>query len=226
MDTKTRIIATATRHFGERGYEAASLRDIAEESKVNSAATFYHFRSKQALYHAVISRFFGELSKARLAGLTTAAAARLTREGRIKALIRAYVEPHVQLARMPDGIYFQQVMSRLPYDPSSVTRPIYAKEVEPVRAEFMEAFYAALPNVNRNLIMRAFGFMVAIMIVAPLDPTYETLSGQSATPKEPNVLVDMIVEFAFGGFELLVSAPSGGADTSGACTAKKTRRKR
>lgn len=205
-DTKSRIIAVATRHFAEKGYEAASLRDITRDAEVNTAATFYHFGAKEAVYHAVISRFFGELSQARLTALAEATAGRKSQDARVKAVIRAYIGPHVRLVNDPDGVHFLRIMSRLPYDPEPITRPIYAREVEPIRARFMDALYAALPEIDRDLIMRAFSLGVAAMIIGPQDPTYETLSGRPSAPDGPEPLIDIIVDFAFGGFKALLAA--------------------
>lgn len=43
----------ANRLFAQKGYEGASIRDIAGAADVNVAAVNYHFNSKQCLYHEV-----------------------------------------------------------------------------------------------------------------------------------------------------------------------------
>ncbi|MGC5012371.1 TetR/AcrR family transcriptional regulator [Streptosporangium sp. DT93] len=45
-DTRTRIQETALRFFIEQGYEATSLREIAEALGVTKAALYYHFKTK------------------------------------------------------------------------------------------------------------------------------------------------------------------------------------
>ncbi|MBG0818842.1 TetR/AcrR family transcriptional regulator [Planomonospora sp. ID82291] len=45
-DTRTRIQETALRLFVEQGYEATSLREIAEILGVTKAALYYHFKTK------------------------------------------------------------------------------------------------------------------------------------------------------------------------------------
>ena len=51
-DTKTRslILASAIKLFGERGKAAVSTADIARDARVNKALIFYHFTSKNELY--------------------------------------------------------------------------------------------------------------------------------------------------------------------------------
>jgi AcrR family transcriptional regulator len=45
-DTRARIQETALRLFTEQGYEATSLREIAETLGVTKAALYYHFKTK------------------------------------------------------------------------------------------------------------------------------------------------------------------------------------
>ncbi|WP_084963511.1 TetR family transcriptional regulator [Thermoactinospora rubra] len=45
-DTRTKIQQVALRLFIDKGYEATSLREIAEELGVTKAALYYHFKTK------------------------------------------------------------------------------------------------------------------------------------------------------------------------------------
>lgn len=49
VDTRTRIQQVALELFTERGYEATSLREIAERLEVTKAALYYHFRAKDEI---------------------------------------------------------------------------------------------------------------------------------------------------------------------------------
>ncbi len=62
--TRADIIATAERHFAERGFEAARLEDIATEVGIRRAGIFYYFRDKQELYAAVLDEVFGDWTAA------------------------------------------------------------------------------------------------------------------------------------------------------------------
>ncbi|MEO3812638.1 helix-turn-helix domain-containing protein [Sphaerisporangium sp. B11E5] len=62
-DTRTRIQEIALRLFTEQGYEATSLREIAEALGVTKAALYYHFKTKDDIIaslseerHAMIER--------------------------------------------------------------------------------------------------------------------------------------------------------------------------
>jgi len=49
-DTKQRLIDSAGSVFAEKGYEAASIRDICQQANANIAAVNYHFGGKRQLY--------------------------------------------------------------------------------------------------------------------------------------------------------------------------------
>lgn len=51
-ETRARLIGTAIRLFSERGFEAASTRDIASAAALNTPALQYYFNNKEGLYAA------------------------------------------------------------------------------------------------------------------------------------------------------------------------------
>lgn len=53
-DTRTRILEAAMEVFLEKGYQAATVRDICARAEANVAAVNYHFGSKDALHAAVL----------------------------------------------------------------------------------------------------------------------------------------------------------------------------
>jgi AcrR family transcriptional regulator len=53
---KDEIVAEATRLFAERGYEGASMGDLAERVGLRKASLFHHFASKDALYATVLGQ--------------------------------------------------------------------------------------------------------------------------------------------------------------------------
>jgi AcrR family transcriptional regulator len=63
MDTKSRIVREALRLFLDKGYERASMSDIAGAVGITKAAIYHHFRSKGEVLQAVLSLFFDEMGK-------------------------------------------------------------------------------------------------------------------------------------------------------------------
>jgi AcrR family transcriptional regulator len=52
--TRDRILTVATDLFSEQGYEATSLREIAERLGFTKAALYYHFRSKEEILRTLL----------------------------------------------------------------------------------------------------------------------------------------------------------------------------
>lgn len=53
---KEEIVGHATRLFAERGYDGASMGELAERVGLRKASLFHHFESKDVLYAAVLTR--------------------------------------------------------------------------------------------------------------------------------------------------------------------------
>lgn len=55
--TKSTIVTVAKQLFGKNGFEATSIREIADKGNVNVAAISYHFGSKNGLFEALVKDF-------------------------------------------------------------------------------------------------------------------------------------------------------------------------
>lgn len=58
----TAILNAAVKLFSEKGYDAVSMRGVAEEAGVSKANIYHHFDSKEALYKAIVRESAAELS--------------------------------------------------------------------------------------------------------------------------------------------------------------------
>jgi AcrR family transcriptional regulator len=61
--TRERIQRVALELFAEQGYEATSLREIAERLDVTKAALYYHFKSKEDIVASLVEDYFGQLDE-------------------------------------------------------------------------------------------------------------------------------------------------------------------
>jgi AcrR family transcriptional regulator len=56
-DTKRRALEIALDLFGRKGYEATSMREIAEAAGVTKATLYYHFENKAAIIRGLAERY-------------------------------------------------------------------------------------------------------------------------------------------------------------------------
>lgn len=64
MKTSERILNHATLAFGESGYDATSLDDLARALEIRKQSILYHYPSKEALLEACVYKAITDLSKA------------------------------------------------------------------------------------------------------------------------------------------------------------------
>lgn len=57
------LIHTAEAVFAEKGFEGASVRDIAARADTNAALIYYHFESKEELYKSIFEYRLGNLAE-------------------------------------------------------------------------------------------------------------------------------------------------------------------
>ena len=62
--TRDRVLAAAAEEFAARGFDGAKVDRIAARARVNKAMLYYHFRSKTALYQAILLDLFGRVAAA------------------------------------------------------------------------------------------------------------------------------------------------------------------
>ena len=56
MDTREKILETATRLFSAQGYTNTSLSQVAKEAQVSKALIFWHFENKEKLFRTALQR--------------------------------------------------------------------------------------------------------------------------------------------------------------------------
>ncbi len=90
------ILDIAVRVFLDRGYDGASLEDIARAAKITKASIYYHVRSKEELLWRGVARAFDAL----FAVLDEPGATKGGAAGRLKYIVRRTVE--ITVAELPE----------------------------------------------------------------------------------------------------------------------------
>jgi TetR/AcrR family transcriptional regulator len=62
-DTKESLLRSATEVFAEKGFSGARVDEIALKAGANKAMIYYHFKSKEGLYKAVLLRRIGGIHR-------------------------------------------------------------------------------------------------------------------------------------------------------------------
>ncbi len=127
--TRSLILETALKMFGERGYEETTMRAIAEMAGVAPGATYYHFRSKEHLIQAYYERMH-EIHAESCAEVLKKERTHKDRLLGVMGQILKDMAPYHQFA----GVLFKTAA-----DPQSPLNP-FSPESEPARRASIELF--------------------------------------------------------------------------------------
>ena len=89
--TRQAILKAAVRLFADKGYQAASVRDIVAKARVNQAAINYHFKGKDGLYLELLETAFDKLTEE--AGFDADKLKSLSREEALRSFVHQQLRP-------------------------------------------------------------------------------------------------------------------------------------
>ena len=190
-DTKTRILDTAEKLFGENGFDATSLRDITAQADVNLAAVNYHFQSKDSLIDAVIARRIEPVNRRRLEMLD-AAGPNPTIEQIVEAFVVPLAEPNMAMVPM---------IGRAMGNPNLFLMRFFKRHFEEIAQRFREAFAKAAPELTPAERMWRITFMAGAMAhVLSWSNIIGEMSNGLCDPTDRKDVTARLVRFVAAGF--------------------------
>ena len=100
-DMRERILDAAEDHFSRHGFWGVTMREVAQEAKVDTALLHYYFKTKRGLFDAVFERRAEIINKERIDSIDAyvkSAGSAITVEG----VIDAFLQPILQRAATGD----------------------------------------------------------------------------------------------------------------------------
>ncbi|MEO7050154.1 MAG: TetR/AcrR family transcriptional regulator [Rhodanobacter sp.] len=148
-DTRKRLLEATEWLFIESGYDAMSLRHITARAGANLAAVNYHFGSKEALMHEVLSQRLDRLNGERLQ-LLSACEQQHAADLNAAAVLAMLFIPAFRLSHgETSGPAFMRLLGRVYSDPSPFIRSYLEAHYRPISGRFFEAFSRTLPALPR-----------------------------------------------------------------------------
>lgn len=144
MTTKAKLLRAAAVTFADRGYRAATVREICRRARVNLAAVNYHFGGKQGLYREVFADLFKATARHDLLGTPPAD---LSRSG-WQQFLRDWVRTMVASTTRPPPLEALKLrlFSREMIDPSENFPELYEVYMAPRIEVLKRGFAAVLPG--------------------------------------------------------------------------------
>ncbi|SLN67890.1 putative HTH-type transcriptional regulator TtgW [Falsiruegeria litorea R37] len=197
LQTKARILDAAEQVFAARGFDGASIRDIAAEAGVQVGLVHHHGGGKEELFHQTVARRADELSRIRLEALDAARAGGVLT---LSAVLDCFIRPYVTLARTggPQWMAYGRLVAHVSVDPR--WRAIAAECFDPTAGQFIDEIARLYPQADRQSIAAGQVYSVSAML-AFLNTGWRI---EALSPGAVEARVDQLVDYCAAGIEVMV----------------------
>jgi AcrR family transcriptional regulator len=194
LATRERIFDAAEQLFAKRGFEGASIRDIARMAGVQGALVNHHGGSKEVLFATIVARRADELSRLRLDAL-----AQMQASGALslRQILTGFIAPFID--KTLNGGAPWSAYGRLIAHVSSDARWRHISQAcfDPTVAVFLDEISKVLPQASRERLSTHFVFTVSSML--SLCTSRWRIEALSAGTAEGDLL-ETLLDFCEAGF--------------------------
>jgi len=165
------ILWAAEELFSTNGFNAVSIRHIAQAAGANPGSVTYHFKTKDGLLLEIYRRHCGPMNRRRSELL---AAARRVRDlgDRLEAIVRAYVLPAFSSGSdlAGGGARFTRLRAVMSAEGNEVAGRIIAQTFDDTSHAFIDAIHESLPHVPRTEIVWRCHFLLGALYYSLVTP--------------------------------------------------------
>ncbi|MEY8839374.1 TetR/AcrR family transcriptional regulator [Cribrihabitans sp. XS_ASV171] len=198
LETRARILDAAEAVFAERGFEGASIRDIASLANVQVGLVHHHGGGKEELFHQTVARRAEELARIRLEGLE-----RIKKAGHasLRGILDCFIRPYVTLAQSGGAhwLAYGRLVAHVSADPR--WRQIAAECFDPTARRFIAEIAALYPDADPQRLATGQVYSVAAML-AFLNTGWRV---EALSPGAGAAEIDLLVEFCAAGIEAMIA---------------------
>jgi len=194
VNTKEALLAAAIRVFADKGFDAATVRDICSMAGANVAAVNYHFGGKEALYAAVLEEVFPKEEA------EAAVDAALPPEERLRIFLRDLAE---EIYERGNEIIVQRwaIFLREMAKPSRNLDFLIRRQIQPLTDDLRSIVAEILgPDAPDSILALSSTNIWALMLDHLLTkPIQDRLTPTRPATTDLDALVDHVTTFALGG---------------------------
>lgn len=162
LETRARIMDAAEEVFSHRGFDGASIRDIAKHANVQGALVAHHGGSKEELFWRVVDRRSETLSQARITALNARKATQVPMS--VHAVLDCFFAPFLEKAETggPQWLAYARLVAFVSADPRWEALAAYC--FDPTASRFIDEIADLHPEMLRQEIATGFVFSVSAML--------------------------------------------------------------
>src|SRR5215813_1530 len=165
------ILTAAEELFSNNGFNAVSVRDIAQAAGANPGSVTYHFKTKDGLLLEIYRRHCGPMNLRRSELLAAAKRIRDVQD-RLEAIVRAYVLPAFSSGSdlAGGGARFTRLRAVMSAEGNEVARKIIAQTFDDTSHAFIDAIHESLPHIPRTEIVWRCHFLLGALYYSLVTP--------------------------------------------------------
>ena len=197
------ILCAAEELFSTNGFNAVSVRDIAQAAGANPGSVTYHFKTKDGLLLEIYRRHCGPMNRRRSELL---AAARRVRDlqDRLEAIVRAYVLPAFSSGSdlAGGGARFTRLRAVMSAEGNEVAGKIIAQTFDDTSHAFIDAVHESLPQIPRAEIVWRSHFLLGALYYTLVQPErVARLSRGDADGSDAATAIEQLVRATVAAFQ-------------------------
>jgi AcrR family transcriptional regulator len=189
------ILCAAEELFATNGFNAVSVRDIAQAAGANPGSVTYHFKTKDGLLLEIYRRHCGPMNLRRSELLAAAMRVRDLQD-RLEAIVRAYVVPAFSSGGdlAGGGARFTRLRAVMSAEGNEVARKIIAQTFDDTSHAFIDAIHQSLPHIPRTEIVWRGHFLLGALYYTLVTPErVSRLSRGEADGSDPGNAIEQLV---------------------------------
>jgi AcrR family transcriptional regulator len=189
------ILCAAEELFATNGFNAVSIRDIAQAAGANPGSVTYHFKTKDGLLLEIYRRHCGPMNRRRSELLAAATRVRDLQD-RLEAIVRAYVLPAFSSGSdlAGGGARFTRLRAVMSAEGNEVARRIIAQTFDDTSHAFIDAIHQSLPRIPRTEIVWRSHFLLGALYYTLVTPErVSRLSRGSADGTDAGNAIEQLV---------------------------------
>ena len=195
VNTKEALLAAAIRVFADKGFDAATVRDICGMAQANVAAVNYHYGGKDALYAAVLDEVFPKDDRTQAWSDPSLPPAERLHDF-LRGLAGEIFERGNELVAQRWAIFLREMAK-----PSQHLDILIRRQIQP-RVDELRTIVADIlgPGVSENLMIFCSTNVWALMLDHMLtQPILDRLTPSRPALQDIDRLVEHVMVFSLGG---------------------------
>ncbi|MBB4689647.1 TetR/AcrR family transcriptional regulator [Amycolatopsis jiangsuensis] len=179
------ILRAAEKIFAQKGFDGATMREVADAAGVGLSLVVYHFTTKDGLYRSIFEarQYVNDERLTRLETITDTAA-----PDALDRLIAAFVDPVLAMHTEPENVSFARLVLREAADPSSQQRSVIKDLFDPMARAFITKLDAVLPGRPAGFHEWAYLFSVGALTLSAFDDRIDNLSDHDISGRKHEFL--------------------------------------